>query len=188
VVIIEPDSLLHCVSQKNRDLVQERLALLQWTVDAFSKGCHNTATYLDGADAYYQGPSTMAPLLNEAGVGIASGFFVNASQFTSTAYCQGWATATNAILGGWGIEPRQVVIDVSRNGMGRPPQTYIDAHSATWWCNPPAKLGTSPTMTGLVRLKAPGESDGLAGIVTGVPSGAFDPRLAMALINGAVTA
>lgn len=188
VVQLETDSLISCVGASNTFRLQ-RFWLLQYAVSQFSKLCPNTWTYLDGGDAYYNSPTTMAPLLVQAGVGMAAGFSLNVSNFNTNTTMTSFAAAVNQQLATYGIPAKAWIGDCSRNGNGRPDPAYISAHPNTWMFNPPGmKLGQRPNMSGLLWIKRPGESDGQAGIVTDVPGGEFDPRLAMALINGATTA
>lgn len=188
VVLLEPDSLIHCVDQATTFRMQ-RFAMLQYGVAQFAVHCPNAAVYLDGGDAYYNKPATMAPLLVQAGVQIAAGFSLGVCQFNTVSTLTNFAVALNGELAKCGVPMRSWVGDVSRNGNGRPAQSWINAHPSNWMINPPGmRLGQRPTMTGLLWIKGPGVSDGPVGIVSGVDSGVFDPRLAIALITGASTA
>lgn len=187
IVLVEPDSLIQCLKQTD-DFQRQRLGMLQYAVATINRVCPNAWVYLDAGDGFYSLVADLAPLLLYAGISFAQGFAVNVSNVNPTSMCLQYVISLNSALAKYGIPPKASLIDISRNGNGRPPQSYIDAHN-DWWCNTPgSKLGARPAMTGQLWVKAPGVSDGKVGIVTGVPSGQFDPRLAMALINGAVTA
>lgn len=184
IVLVEPDSLSQLVGAP-QSLQLQRFELLQYAVATIARNCPNAWVYLDAGDGYYSNPSVLAPLLIKAGVGLANGFAVNVANVNPTTTCTAYGATVNAALNAAGIPSKALLIDTSRNGAGRPSFEYIQAHPADWWCNTPgSRLGAAPSLSGSVWAKAPGVSDGPVGAVPGVPSGQFDPRLAMALING----
>jgi endoglucanase len=191
VVIIEPDSLIQCLGLSGANPFRlQRAGLLQYAVYSLASKCLNTWTYLDAGDGFYSKSSDMVPLLMDAGISLAQGFSVNISNVNPTSMCVSFGASVNSGLYQCGVSAKSVLIDVSRNGNGRPSDAYIQAHKSDWWQNTPgSKLGARPsTTTKQIWVKHPGESDGPGGIVTGIDSGVFDPRLAVALINGSMTA
>lgn len=187
-VVLETDAILQCVGA-SKTFQLTRFGLLQYAVNQFALHCPNTYVYLDGGDAYYNLPATLAPLLMQAGIVNAAGFSLNVANFNTTTTVTTFAASMNTELAKYGIPAKLWLGDVSRNGNGRPSQAYISAHPSDWMFNPPGmRLGQKPAMTGMVWVKCPGESDGLGGIVPNVSGGVFDPRLATALITGATSA
>ncbi|RJQ80389.1 endoglucanase [Pseudonocardiaceae bacterium YIM PH 21723] len=191
-VILEPDALIHAPSLPLPDQ-GGRFGALNAAVGLLTGLASNTAVYLDAGEAPNHDPATLALALVRAGIAGVRGFSVNVSNFSDLATCHKYAAELIGLLGDQaGIHGVRYVVDTARNGNGRPSDSYIAAHPADWWCNPPGrKLGAHPAIvndgTGcdaLLWIKHPGESDGTVGVVTGVASGTFDPRLATALING----
>ncbi|MFI6096284.1 glycoside hydrolase family 6 protein [Lentzea sp. NPDC051213] len=174
VVIIEPDALAayDCLTQAQRT---EMAGLLKYATEQFKAKAPNTYAYLDGGNAGWVSPSTIAFRLNEAGVQNVRGFSVNVSNFYTTSQSTSYA---NSVIGYLGYTTR-FVVDTSRNGNG---------HNGSW-CNPPGRrLGVAPQVGGgaemLLWVKTPGVSDGPCGIAPSTPAGTFNPDLAVRLIDG----
>ncbi|MFJ1748451.1 glycoside hydrolase family 6 protein [Streptomyces sp. NPDC088116] len=176
VVVIEPDALgdFACMSAAQ---IQERLDMLRYATEKFREKAPNTSAYLDGGNAGWVAPATMASRLNSAGVHNIRGFSVNVSNYYSTGASVSYASSVDSELGG----AAGFVVDTSRNGNGK--------GSSGEWCNPAGrKLGTPPQTGGgadmLLWIKTPGNSDGQCGIAPTVPAGVFSPDIAVRLIDG----
>lgn len=142
-------------------------------------GCPKAWVYLDAGDSRWNPPSDIVPL----SAGWPDGSPRPCSQREQTtirkARCaHSWRTSI-----GVSDEPYPFVYDVSRNGNGP------DAQGNR--CNPGGRnLGVVPSAGGSDGLDArlwvkhPGTSDGNCGAYPNVPSGQFDPRIAVGLING----
>lgn len=174
VVVIEPDALgdFACMSQTQID---ERLGMLRYATEQFQAKAPNTYVYMDGGNAGWVAPATMASRLNAAGVRNIRGFSVNVSNYYTTNSSVNYANSVNSALG----YAAKFVIDTSRNGNGPNGQ----------WCNPSGrKLGVPAQVGGgaelLLWVKTPGNSDGQCGIAPTVPAGQFSPDLAVRLIDG----
>jgi endoglucanase len=174
VVVIEPDALgdFNCMSDT---AIQDRLGMLTYATQMFQQKAPNTFAYLDGGNAGWVAPATMASRLNSAGVRNVRGFSVNVSNYYTTNASVSYAGSVNASLG----YAAKFVVDTSRNGKG----------SSGEWCNPagrklgvPAQVGGGAEM--LLWVKTPGNSDGLCGIAPTVPAGQFSPNIAVRLIDG----
>lgn len=174
IVVIEPDALgdFSCMSAA---AVQERLGMLTYATEKFKEKAPNTWAYLDGGNAGWVAPSTMASRLSTAGVRNVRGFSVNVSNYYTTASSVAYAGSVNASLG----YSAGFVVDTSRNGNG----------SSGQWCNPPGRRLGGPAQVGggaemLLWVKTPGNSDGQCGIAPNTPAGQFDPAVAVRLIDG----
>jgi endoglucanase len=153
VVVLEPDAIagMSCLSAADQ---QTRLSLLSDAVSVL--GAQGTvATYLDGGNSNWQPAATMATGLKSAGVAGARGFFLNVSNFRTTASELSYGDQLSALLGG-----KHFVVDTSRNGLGPTADSQ--------WCNPAGRALGNPasTATGdaladaFFWIKRPGESDG----------------------------
>ncbi|OPC76913.1 hypothetical protein B4N89_40655 [Embleya scabrispora] len=180
IVVIEPDAVANvdCMSTQGRDA---RFALLRYATEQFKAKAPNAKVYLDGGNAGWIAPTTMASRLARAGVANVRGFAVNVSNYKSTADSAGYAEKVRAALPNGGARTAKYLIDTSRNGNG-------GADGA--WCNPagsklgkPSRAGTGSAEYEL-WIKVPGDSDGPCGIAPGVAAGTFDPNLATRLIDG----
>ncbi|GAA5102762.1 glycoside hydrolase family 6 protein [Haloechinothrix salitolerans] len=174
VVVLEPDALgdFSCMDDT---AIQERLDMLRYATEKFVEKSPNTWVYLDGGNAGWVAPETMADRLDAAGVRGTRGFAVNVSNYYTTDSSVNYANSINTALG----YSAQFVVDTSRNGNG----------SNGEWCNPGGrKLGVPPQVGGeaemLLWVKTPGNSDGECGIAPDTPAGQFDPDLAIRLIDG----
>jgi cellulase/cellobiase CelA1 len=174
VVVIEPDSLgdFNCMSPA---AIEERLGMLRHATEAFRQKAPHTYAYLDGGNAGWVAPATMASRLKSAGVQNVRGFSVNVSNYYTTGQSVDYARAVVAALG----YDARFVVDTSRNGNG----------SSGQWCNPagrklgpPARVGGGAEM--LLWVKTPGNSDGRCGIAPTTRAGQFDPAIAIGLIDG----
>ena len=174
VVVLEPDAFgdHDCMTAEQ---IATRNGLLTFAAQQFRDRAPNTWAYLDAGNAGWVAPATMAARLTAAGVAGVRGFAVNVSNYYTTAQSVAYANAVNAAL----RTPKPFVVDTSRNGNGHNGQ----------WCNPPGRrLGTPPRIGGgaelLLWVKTVGTSDGRCGIAPATPAGAFDPDLAVRLIDG----
>jgi cellulase/cellobiase CelA1 len=174
VVVIEPDALgdFNCMSDA---AIQDRLGMLTYATQMFQQKAPNTFAYLDGGNAGWVAPATMASRLNSAGVRNVRGFSVNVSNYYTTSASVSYAGSVNTSLG----YAAKFVVDTSRNAKG----------SSGEWCNPagrqlgvPAQIGGGAEL--LLWIKTPGNSDGLCGIAPTVPAGQFSPAIAVRLIDG----
>ncbi|WNV85760.1 glycoside hydrolase family 6 protein [Umezawaea sp. Da 62-37] len=174
VVVIEPDSLgdFSCMSAA---AVQDRLGMLTYATQMFQQKAPNAYVYLDGGNAGWVAPATMASRLLSAGVRNVRGFSVNVSNYYTTGASTGYGNSVVSSLG----YAAKFVVDTSRNANGDNGE----------WCNPAGrKLGATAQVGGgaemLLWIKTPGNSDGLCGIAPTTPAGQFNPAIAIRLIDG----
>ncbi|CAA9226653.1 MAG: GH6 [uncultured Corynebacteriales bacterium] len=175
VVVLEPDAVpADCFGPA-------RAAQLAGAVRILSGAGH--AVYLDAGHSAWKPSGETADRLLASGVAGAEGFAVNVSNRQPTRAAQAWGRELSDLVGG-----RPFVVDVSRNGLGRPPD---EPGRDDEWCNPARQgLGVPPTtrtgrpeVDALLWIKRPGESDGICG---GEDTYLFSPRQARTLIaNGA---
>jgi len=179
IVLIEPDALAQLDCMPSDSDRRTRLELLRYATEQLRDRAPNTWAYMDGGNARWIAPDTMAQRLQSVGTGNIRGFVANISNFYPTAETLTYGNAVNAALSSRYGYTKAFVVDTSRNGNGTNGE----------WCNPGGrKLGT-PSQAGggaemLVWVKAPGNSDGQCGIAPGVPAGQFDPEIAWRLIHG----
>jgi endoglucanase len=191
VLIVEPDSIIH-MAGLTADEQQARTQALIGLLNAFGTYAPNTALYLDAGDGHYNTPAAVAPWLIKIGIDRIRGFSVNVANYNTAADSAAFAQQLIALLRQYGIRNDiGYVIDVSRNGHGRAPDSYITQHPDNWWCNwPGSMIGQLPAVANpygadaLLWVKEPGVSDGTCGMAPSTPSGTFDPALALRLING----
>ena len=174
-IILEPDALpaMDCLSSAQR---RARTSLMRWSVRHFNRHTR-AAVYIDGGNAIWKRPATMAPRLRAAGVRQARGFSVNVSNFVQTDRSIAFARDLARRVGG-GVK---AVIDVGRNGNGPGSDP----------CNPPGRaLGRPPTtrtgdsvVDALLWIKPPGQSDGTCN--GGPPGGVFWVDYALGLVRAA---
>lgn len=153
VVILEPDALaaMGCLSATDQAM---RIQLLQYAAASLAQQA-GAVTYLDAGHADWQPAATMATRLNQVGMGNVAGFFLNVSNFVTTAANVTYGNALSALVGG-----KHYVIDTGRNGLGPTADRQ--------WCNPDGRaLGERPTaatgqplVDAYLWVKVPGESDG----------------------------
>jgi endoglucanase len=177
VVILEPDALaeLGCLSSEQQSTYY---TLFNYAVTKLSSN-PKVAVYLDGGNAGWQSPATMASRLKAAGVAHARGFSLNVSNFDSTASETKYGEAIVKALG----ITTHFIIDTSRNGRGSAPGGE--------WCNPPGRgLGAAPSantgnpmLDAYFWIKRPGESDGSCN--GGPAAGQWFPSYALALAQNA---
>jgi len=171
VVILEPDA----VPADCFDDVRARL--LAAAVRRLSAA--GQSVYIDAGHARWKSTGETAERLLAAGIADAEGFAVNVANRQTTAASIAWGRELSDLLG-----HRPFVVDVSRNGIGPPPD---GPGGAAQWCNPTHQaLGVPPTtrtgvagVDALLWIKRPGESDGKCG---GEVSYFFSPRQARELI------
>lgn len=183
VVILEPDTLAQIDCIPDEAGKKTRLDLIKYGVEQLAEHAPRALTYIDGGNANWIPPATMADRLAAAGVDKARGFSVNVSNFYSTAESDSYAGAIRKALASKHGLTKSYVVDTSRNGNG-------SANGE--WCNPAGrKLGTPPRLVGLgepkefeLWIKAPGESDGTCGAGTTTTAGEFAPDLAVGLVQG----
>ncbi|MBX0300968.1 glycoside hydrolase family 6 protein [Cryobacterium sp. 1639] len=148
VVILEPDALALAQECGN---VAQRVAQIQQGVAAFSTSI--ATVYLDAGHSDWIDATTMADLLNQAGVQEVRGFATNVSNYNSDAEEQRFGEAVSALTG-----DAHFIVDSSRNGNG----------SNGEWCNPTGRaIGQAPAAStdngprdAYLWVKLPGESDG----------------------------
>lgn len=192
VLIVEPDSIIHLAGLTTPAQQNARLQCLTGIISAFTANAPNTTMYLDAGDGYYNKPETVAPWLIKAGLAQVRGFSVNVANYNTVATAAAFAKSLIQVLRGLGqTQDIGYVIDISRNGNGRPADAYIAAHADNWYCNwPGCKIGAAPQVVNtagadaLLWVKGPGVSDGTCGMTPSTPSGIFDPALALRLIAG----
>ena len=151
VIILEPDALPanECLPIRLKD---ERYVLMREAVKALSAA--GAFVYVDAGHAAWKQPSEMADRLRNAGIGDATGFALNVSNYHPTQTNISYGNRLSALVGN-----KHYVIDTSRNGLGT---------AGTQWCNPRRQaLGPTPrTNTGqplvdaYLWIKTPGQSDG----------------------------
>lgn len=153
IVVLEPDALAQLPDLSPSDRLT-RYALFQYAVSTL-KALPNLTLYLDAGNPLWVPTSSMAPILQQAGVAQADGFSLNVSNFAYTSDCLTYGDSLSALVGG-----KHYVVDTSRNGLG---PTSDDE-----WCNPPGRaLGPQPLSPSgdtlcdaLFWIKQPGDSDG----------------------------
>jgi endoglucanase len=171
VVILEPDAVPADCFDAGRGRV------LAQAVRQLSTAGHSV--YLDAGHARWKSTGETAERLLASGIADAEGFAVNVSNRQTTAASIAWGRELSDLVG-----KRPFVVDVSRNGIGPPPD---GRGGAAQWCNPTHQgLGVAPTthtgapgVDALLWIKRPGESDGKCG---GEVSYFFSPRQARELI------
>lgn len=171
VVILEPDALALAQQCGN---VDQRVQQIQQGVTTFAGT--SATVYLDAGHSDWIDATTMAGLLNRAGVQNVRGFATNVSNYNTNAEEQVFAETVSALTNG-----AHYIVDTSRNGLG----------SNGEWCNPTGRaLGDTPEATtdGGLRdanlwVKEPGESDGTCN--NGPAAGEWWNERALELANAA---
>ena len=170
-IILEPDAVpADCFDATRAKLLARSARRLSAT---------GQAVYLDAGHARWKPTGETADRLLAAGIADAEGFSVNVANRQTTKDSIAWGRELSDLVG-----DRPFVVDVSRNGIGPPPD---HPGRDDEWCNPDHQaLGARPTtrtgkpgVDALLWVKRPGESDGLCG---GEKSYFFSPRQAKALI------
>jgi endoglucanase len=174
VVILEPDAVsADCFDAARGKVLAQAVRQLS---------AAGQSVYIDAGHPRWKSTGQTAERLLESGIADAEGFAVNVSNRQTTATDIAWGRELSDLVG-----KRPFVIDVSRNGIGPPPD---GPGGAAQWCNPAHQgLGVAPTthtgvpgVDALLWIKRPGESDGKCG---GEASYFFSPRQARQLIvNG----
>jgi len=171
IVIVEPDAVAMLSKAACSTVESTRLPLLSQAVGILAGA--GLKVYLDAGHPGWLSPSTMASLLQKAGVAGATGFATNVASFHSTSVDVSYANQISTLIGA-----KHYVIDVSRNGAGSQPT----------WCNPPgAALGQNPAfvsgqggLDALMWIKTPGLSDGSCNGAP--PAGKWDESFALTLL------
>ncbi|RMI31759.1 glycoside hydrolase family 6 protein [Nocardia stercoris] len=180
VVVVEPDALANtgCLAP---ELVNERLDLLRYAVDALS--APRITVYVDGGNAHWLPAAELARRLRAVDVGRARGFSVNVANFYRTDDSRAYGDTVARLLSSPAHDVHYVV-DTSRNGAGPPPD------GPQSWCNPAdRRIGARPGPVrgaayadALLWVKPPGESDGACG--RGEPAaGQWWPDYALSLVG-----
>jgi endoglucanase len=171
VVIMEPDAVsADCFDATRGEALAQAVRQLSTA---------GQSVYIDAGHPRWKSTGETAERLLASGIADAEGFAVNVSNRQTTATSIAWGRELSDLVG-----KRPFVVDVSRNGIGPPPD---GPGGATQWCNPPHQaLGVAPTthtgapdVDALLWIKRPGESDGKCG---GEVSYFFSPRQARQLI------
>lgn len=152
LVILEPDAIA-LQSCLNADQLAARNRELSNAVNVLASA--GARVYLDAGHSGWVSASDTASRLSAAGIGRASGFALNVSNFGTTGSNTSYGDQVSALTGG-----KHYVIDTSRNGAG----PTADGQ----WCNPAGRaLGLAPTTStnsaladAYLWIKAPWESDG----------------------------
>jgi endoglucanase len=176
LVILEPDAIagISCLSPADQ---ATRLGLLSSAVDILKSNA-NTKVYLDGGHSGWVDAATMANNISKANSAKADGFFLNVSNFKTTADETAYGVQISQRLAG-----KHFVIDTSRNGAGPLGQE---------WCNPqgraigqkPTTATNNPLVDAYLWVKTPGESDGSC---NGAPAaGQWWPEYALDLVKRAL--
>lgn len=157
VVIVEPDAIgMGCLSSSRQ---AQRNEMLRYAMRTLSN--KNVWVYIHAGSGGLN-PSWAAAAVKKAGVSYGRGIAVNVSSFDSTKKEIAYG---KAVIGKLGMN-KHIIIDTSRNGLGR--NTGSNG-GAPGWCNPPGRaLGVRPTsktgnsmVDAYVWIKRPGESDGM---------------------------
>jgi len=181
IVVIEPDALAQIDCLPNDGERQTRLDLIKYATEQFRDKAPKARAYVDGGNAKWIAPATMAQRLESAGLRNVRGFAINVSNFYTTAESTTYGNAVNSTLSSKFGYTKKYVIDTSRNGNGS---------KNGEWCNPAGrKLGAasafgSGNTDALLWIKVAGDSDGPCGTAPNTPAGTFSPDLAVRLING----
>lgn len=171
-IVLEPDALTaDCFNAHRAHLLRE-------AVHRLSSAGHSV--YIDAGHPRWRSTGETAERLIASGIDEAEGFSINVSNRQTTKENQAWGVELSDLVG-----DREFVIDVSRNGMGPPPD---EPDRDDEWCNPTHQgLGVQPTTrpgldrtAALLWIKRPGESDGLCG---GETTYEFSPSQAATLIK-----
>ena len=170
-VIVEPDSL--ALASECAD-VEDRVAQVREAARTLAQA--GATVYLDGGHSNWLSASSMAQLLQRAGVDEVRGFATNVSNFNHVSDEMSYAAKVMEAGGG-----SHYVVDSSRGGNG----------STGEWCNPPGRaLGTPPSVVAgddaldaLLWIKPPGESDGPCS--GGPAAGVWWPESAIELARNA---
>ncbi|WP_394838980.1 glycoside hydrolase family 6 protein [Pendulispora rubella] len=181
IVVIEPDALAQIDCLPNDGERKTRLDLIKYATEQFRDKAPKARAYVDGGNAKWIAPATMAERLNSAGLRNVRGFAINVSNFYKTSESTTYGNDVNSALSGNFGYTKKFVIDTSRNGNGSKDNE---------WCNPAGrKLGAvskfgSGNTDAVLWIKVPGDSDGPCGTAPNTPAGTFSPDLATRLING----
>lgn len=188
IVILEPDAIAF-IDNPDCSGAGNRLASIRYAVQQLTKA--GAWVYIDAGHSGWHTAEHMAPLLKQAGIGLARGFATNVANTRSTPDEKVYAAALIKQLAKRKVTGVKWVLDTSRNGAGseaRPVNGDV--------CNPlTAQVGAVPRLTfkgafdGALWVKLPGESDGDGSNQPGVDchggpsSGEFFPTGACRLLG-----
>lgn len=188
IVILEPDAIAF-IDNPDCSGAGNRLASIKYAVQKLTQA--GAWVYIDAGHSGWHTAEHMAPLLKQAGIGLARGFATNVANTRSTGDEQTYAKALLKQLAAKKITGVKYVLDTSRNGSGSEPRPVNGDV-----CNPPtAQVGAVPRLTfkgafdGNLWVKLPGESDGDGANQPGVDchggpsSGSFFPTGACRLMG-----
>lgn len=176
-IIMEPDALAaDCFNPERAKLIAE-------SVKRLTEPGHYV--YLDAGHPRWRTTAEAARRLVASGIKHANGFSINVANRYTVIESQQWGLELSSLVG-----DREYVIDVSRNGVGPPPD---EPDLEDEWCNPRHQALGSPPATGplfmrtaaLLWIKRPGESDGPC---RGESDFGFSPTQARNLIDQAALA
>lgn len=162
IVVVEPDALgMSCLSVAQQ---RERVALLHYAISAFSAR-PEVWTYIHAGSGGSNVPAII-DLLTRVDIGAARGLALNVSSFDTTPSEVSYGSVLLHALAAQGITDKHLIIDTSRNGLGRPAPGSGDV--VPRWCNPsgralgvrPSPLTGNPDVDAYLWIKPPGESDG----------------------------
>ena len=175
IVVLEPDAVAgaDCLSGAARDA---RYAMLRTASSTLASA--GAWVYIDAGHMGWHSEAEIANRLKNSGLGDATGFALNVSNFVTTADNIQYGNAISALTGG-----KHYIIDTSRNGLG--------PAAGGEWCNPPGRaVGSLPTTTtghsrldALLWIKNPGDSDGPCN--GGPQAGEWWPEYALGLMKRA---
>ena len=151
VVILEPDALSNadCLPMRLR---AERFSLIHSAVDALNKA--GATVYIDAGHPRWHAPAEMAKRLKSGGIGEATGFSLNVSNYHATSLNVSYGNKLSALVGG-----KHYVIDTSRNGAGTAGKDWCNAAKQALGPAPTTKPGL-PLVDAYLWIKVPGQSDG----------------------------
>jgi endoglucanase len=155
VVIMEPDAVsADCFDATRGEALAQAVRQLSTA---------GQSVYIDAGHPRWKSTGETAERLLASGIADAEGFAVNVSNRQTNAASIAWGRELSDLVG-----KRPFVVDVSRNGIGPPPD---GPGGAAQWCNPTQQaLGPPPTtrtdtpgVDAFLWIKRPGESDGKCG-------------------------
>ncbi|MEU5534997.1 glycoside hydrolase family 6 protein [Streptomyces sp. NPDC020362] len=184
-VIVEPDSLAQLGILPTEAARADRTSLVFHAAES-PAACPVVSACLDGGNATWIKPDTMAERLTAAKVAKVRGFTVGVANFHATDVS---CTNGHQVAGAHsslGVPGARFVIDTSRNGSGSldTDSRHVDR------CNPAGRRLGIPSSLRVgdadcwLWVKPPGDSDGRCGTGPEIPAGTFSSFLAETLIEG----
>jgi endoglucanase len=186
VLFLEQDSLITagCLSRQG---LAVRMDELNFAIDTLKADCAHLVIYLDAGAADAASATSMASLLERAGVAKIQGFFLDATHFDWTAKEIRYGDQISQLTGG-----KHFVVNTGESGQGPLVPNDRVKNGNEVLCNPPGRgLGPKPTTdTGFSNVDAfvwmdnPGGSSGAC--VPGAPkAGVYWPAYALMLVKNA---